>query len=185
MQQILRISFIKANPMYEELIYSWLAEPHMVEFLDNSQEHKEDISNFIHGRKQTYFAGTTQYWIGSLDDIPYAFILSDILKHGQSDLTDLHIAHMSKTGHNIALDFAIGNKQYLRQGLAAPTLIEFMQFYKDKVDPKVDSFFIDPDENNPRAMTVYEKAGFKRVGEFTATHGAFVGKKDYLMVKNC
>jgi hypothetical protein len=36
----------------------------MQEFWDNGQEHKDDIINFIHGRKQHYFYGTTQHWGG-------------------------------------------------------------------------------------------------------------------------
>ena len=85
----------------------------MVEFWDNSREHRDDILNFIHGNPQTYFAGTTQYWIGFAGEYPYAFVLSDILKKDQTDLSETHLANMSETGHTISLDFGIGNKEYL------------------------------------------------------------------------
>lgn len=178
-----KITFEKATTIYEEIIFSWLAEPHVQEFWDNSQEHKDDILNFIYGHQQTYFAGTTQYWIGFIDRNPHAFILSDILKQDQTDLSKTHLANMSATAHTISLDFCIGNKKYLGRGLAASTLSEFMIFYKKEIDPKADTFFIDPDENNPRAIRVYHKAGFVKVGEYQATQGAFIGHNSDLMVK--
>ena len=47
-----KITFEKATTTYEEIIFSWLAEPHVQEFWDNSQEHKDDILNFIQGQKK-------------------------------------------------------------------------------------------------------------------------------------
>ncbi len=177
------ISFEKANLTHEQVIFAWLAEPHMQEFWDNSQEHKDDIVNFIQGRPQHYFYGTTQYWVGSTDKQPFAFILTDQLSSSQPDLTDLHRQHLSKAGHSISLDFGIGNKDFLGQGLAAPTLIKFMDFYQCYVDPLADTFFIDPDANNPRAQHAYEKAGFKILGNYTMKAGAFTGQDTCLMVK--
>lgn len=58
-----------------------------------------------------------------------------------------------------------------------------MLFYKRAIDPKADTFFIDPDENNPRAIRVYNKSGFIKVGEYQATQGAFIGHNSDLMVK--
>lgn len=183
MEKEIKIHFTKAIQSHIDLIFSWLQEPHIQEFWDNSQDHKDDILNFIQGNPQTYFAGTTKYWIGLIDNEPYAFILSDILKKGQKDLSQVHLANMSETGHTVSLDFGIGNKKYLGRGLAAPTLLEFMFFYKRTIDPKADTFFIDPDENNPRAIRVYNKAGFIKVGEYQATEGAFIGHNSELMVK--
>jgi RimJ/RimL family protein N-acetyltransferase len=127
----------------------------MIQFWDNTQEHKDDILNFIHHRPQTYFSGTFSYWIGFLEGEPYAFILSDMLERDQPDLGEIHRAHIPEVGHTIGLDFAIGNPTFLGGGLAAPTLTAFMDFYKSTVDPEVGAFFIDPDKNNPRAMRAY------------------------------
>lgn len=160
----MNIHFQKATLAHENIIFDWLAESHIQEFWDNIREHKDDILNFIYHRLQTYFAGTTQYWIGYIGNEPYAFILSDILEKEQDDLTDTHLKYMSQMGHTISLDFGIGSVKYLGQGLGANTLIEFMKFYRNNVAPKADTFFIDPDENNPRAVHVYSKAGFAKVG---------------------
>lgn len=176
------IKFVKASISHEKIIFSWLSEPHMMEFWDNSNEHKEDILNFIHGRKQHYFAGTTQYFIGLIDEVPFAFLLADILDPNES-LPSPQEQYLSKTGHTIALDFGIGNRDYLGKGLATPTLEAFVKYYCEQIDKKADTFFIDPDENNPRAKRVYEKAGFQHVSEYHPTEGAFVGSTSLLMIK--
>lgn len=182
MSSNMNIQFEKASKNHEALIFNWLSEPHMMEFWDNSQEHKDDILNFIHGHQQHYFYGTTQYWISTIDEDPFGFVLSDILLPDQ-DLPALYKKYLSTKGHTIAIDFGIGNKARLGQGLASPTLAAFMQFYHDKIDQSADTFFIDPDQNNPRAKHVYEKAGFKEVGEYDPQAGAFIGQTSYLMVK--
>lgn len=178
------IRFEKASPRHEKIIFHWLTEPHMQEFWDNSQEHKDDIANFIHGRKQTYFYGTTMYWIGLVEEIPFSFLLTDQILRSEVDLPDLHRDYLSKTGHTIALDFGIGNKDFLGKGLAAPTLRKFTAFFHDQIDPLADTFFIDPDENNIKAKHVYEKADFKLVGSYEMRMGAFEGQNTYLLVKH-
>lgn len=176
------IHFERATSQHTDIIFKWLVEPHMMEFWDNTQAHKDDILNFIHGRKQHYFYGTTCYWVGYIDDEPFCFILSDIFGENQ-DHSEVHRKYLSESGHTIGIDFGIGNKKYLGKGLAAPTLEAFVSFYHNQIDPIADTFFIDPDKNNPRAEHVYSKAGFKRVGEYNPTAGAFVGSMSYLMVK--
>jgi RimJ/RimL family protein N-acetyltransferase len=178
----MNISFKKANLSHIDIIFKWLNEPHIMEFWDNSQEHKDDILNFIQGRKQTYFAGTFQYWIGSVNSEPYSLILTDLIEVSEC-LEEPFKSNMSKTGHTIGLDFGIGNTKYLGQGLATPTLEAFVEFYNKKIDPLADTFFIDPDDNNPKAAHVYSKAGFQLVGNFIPSQGAFQGSNAKLMVK--
>lgn len=177
------IFFEKATLAHKDIIFEWLAEPHIKEFWDNSQEHKDDILNFISGIKQHYFYGTTRYWIGYCNHQPFCFVLSDELLANQADLTELHRDHFSKDGKTISLDFGIGNRDFLGKGLAAPTLIAFTKFYQEAIDPKADTFFIDPDENNPRAQHVYEKAGFKVIGKAVPQKGYFIGSESFIMVK--
>lgn len=179
-----QIVFEKAAVKHEGVIFGWLSEPHMVEFWDNTQEHKDDILNFIHGRKQNYFYGTTNYWVGSIENQPYAFVLTDEIKSSEEDLPDLLRKNLSKNGKTISLDFGIGNKAFLGKGLAAPTLRAFIKFYQREIDQNADTYFIDPGEHNPRAIHVYEQAGFKIVGkEEPATKGGFIGKRSFLMVQ--
>lgn len=178
----MNLHFKKADSSHQALIFAWLNEPHMMEFWDNSQEHKDDIQNFIQGKKQHYFYGTTQYWVGYVNNEPFCFLLSDILE-AEQDLSDIQKKHLSKHGHTIAIDFGIGNKQFLGKGLASPTLVAFVAFYHQQIDSKADTFFIDPNQNNPRAKHVYDKAGFVWVGGYEAKEGAFDKETLHLMVK--
>lgn len=179
------IYFEKANLKHEDVIFSWLSEPHIQEFWDNSEEHKDDIKIFIEGRKiaSTYFDGIFTYWIAVIDQVPYALIMTaEVLD--DADCNELWKNYLSKTGKTFSIDFCIGNKELLGKGLAAPTLEAFVKFYHKVVDHKADTFFIDPDESNPKAKHVYEKAGFQQVGEFIMKSGAFAGHKTELMVKS-
>ncbi len=153
------IQFEKVTAEHQKIIFEWLAQPHMQEFWDNSQEHKEDILNFINGRKQQYFYGTFHYWIGSIDRQPFCFLLTDEILPSQVEERPLHKRYLSHTGKTIAIDF-----------------------YHNQVDPQADTFFIDPDDGNPRAQHVYEKAGFQFVGEFDMQEGAFEKQKTHLMI---
>lgn len=180
---ISKLHFERASITHQNIIFQWLDKAHMKEFWDNSQEHKDDILNFIHGREQHYFYGTTQYWVGYIDSEPFSFILSDQMLSSQDDLSDLHRQYLSESGNTITLDFGIGNTKFLGKGLAAPTLKAFIEFYRASVDTKADTFFIDPIIDNPRAFHVYEKAGFEMIGHFHPKEGAFIGKQTCLMVK--
>lgn len=179
----INIRFEKATLEHIDTIFAWLNEPHMVEFWDNTQAHRDDILNFVHHRKQHYFYGTTQYWVGFIDQEPFCFLLTDRFLADQEDLSDVHRKYLSTAGHTVGLDFGIGNTERLGQGLAAPTLAAFVHFYHEQIDPLTDTFFIDPNQNNPRAQHVYQKAGFELVGEFEAQYGAFAKENILLMVK--
>lgn len=180
------INFEKINIQHKDIIFHWLAEPHMQEFWDNSQEHQDDIVNFINGRKEpsNYFDGIFTYWIGIIDREPFSFILTAKVKL-EDDCPSIWQEHISKTGTTYSIDFGIGNKAFLGKGLAAKTLQAFTDFFQKNIDSKADTFFIDPDDNNPRAKHVYEKAGFRLVGEFKneKKYWDFNDKKTYLMVK--
>lgn len=177
------IRFEKVTKEYQDTIFAWLAEPHMQEFWDNSQEHKDDIVNFIKGRvaPSPYFGGIFTYWIGFIINEPFSLILTAEVY--LSEVSEpLWQEHISKTGKTYSIDFGIGNSHFLGQGLAAGTLKKFTVFFQTKVDQLADTFFIDPNDNNPRAKHVYEKAGFRSVGSYTPKEGAFVGQQTYLMI---
>ncbi len=59
-----------------------------------------------------------------------------------------------------ALDFFIGEEDYLGKGLGSEIL---KQFLKKHIDPIYEACFVDPDTTNGRAIHVYEKAGFKKI----------------------
>ena len=178
------IKFEKANLKHQKVIFEWLKEPHMKEFWDNSQEHKDDILNFMNGRTEpsNYFNGMHFYWVGSINGYPYSLIMT-YQENEETDPPDYMKPYLSKTGKTFGLDFCIGNKNFFGQGLGASTLIAFMEYFSSLIELKADTFLIDPFINNPRAIHVYQKAGFQVVCEFTQEGGYFDQSKGILMVK--
>ena len=96
----MKITFERASIQHNDTIFSWLAEPHIIEFWDNSQEHKDDILNFMEGRKEpsSYCDGLYTYWIGFIDNNPYCLVMTLQEKH-EYDLPKLKKIHLSKFGH--------------------------------------------------------------------------------------
>lgn len=179
------ITFEKANTKHLKAIFEWLEEPHVKEFWDNSQGHKDDIINFIDGRKtpSEYCDGLFTYWVGSIDNIPYSLIMT-LEEKPEYDIPALKKLHLSKQGHTYSLDYMIGNKTYFGKGLGAKTLEAFIEFFTTEYDQQADTFFIDPDVENPKARHVYEKAGFKYIDDFMmAGDGVFTGRRTHFLVK--
>jgi RimJ/RimL family protein N-acetyltransferase len=177
--------FEEAALDHKDIIFGWLDSPHIKEFWDNSAAHRQDIVSFMKGDKEprTYFQGIFTYWIGSLEGKPYCLVMTAEVCKDKKDYPQIWKDYLSPTGRTYSIDFCIGNIALFGKGLAAPTLEAFMQFFQENVDEKADTFFIDPDDNNPRAKHVYAKAGFDLVGDYVMEGGVFDGKKTDFMVK--
>ena len=179
------ITFVKATIAHKEIIFSWLAEPHIQEFWDNTQAHKDDILDFMAGRKSpsNYCGGKYVYWIALASDQPYAMLMT-IQETSQDDIGELKLSHLSKTGNTYGLDYMIGNAEYIGQGYGSKTLIEFVDFFRNTFDKRADTFLIDPASDNPRAKQAYEKAGFKHVADFVMGGDCSgTGKPHHLLIK--
>lgn len=70
-----------------------------------------------------------------------------------------------------AIDFYIGEEEYLRKGIGSEVLKTFD--YK-----KFDYIFVDPDINNIVAIKTYEKAGFKKIKEHLDTNEVWMIKEN-------
>lgn len=179
------VTFKKATAAYKATIFSWLAEPHIQAFWDNTQAHKDDIINFIHGRKtpSDYCDGRYTYWIALSAGEPYAMLMT-IQETPKEDIGDLKLAHLSETGHSYSLDYMIGNTAYIGKGYGALTIIKFVDFLRKSFDKKADTFLIDPACDNPRAKHVYEKAGFRYIADFIMGGDCSgSGKPHHLLIK--
>ena len=183
----MKIFFRAAQLKDQEIIFSWLAETHVQEFWDSSEAHKQDISNFINGRKtpSAYCEGKYQYWIAEHESQPFALLM--IIPTTQHDpIDEIKKCYLSQTGATYSIDYMIGDSRFIGKGYGALTLSSFIDFYRKKVDVTADTFLIDPTADNPRAKHVYEKAGFKCVGNFIMEEAGASGanKEHHLLVKN-
>lgn len=138
------LHFAHAKASQRSLLHRWFAEPHIQKWM-----HGVGLQNTINGLEK-FFQGrsTTTYWIGYDREVPFAFLITS------PEGTDA-----------ITLDLFICDLKYLGRGLAVPMIREFLlsQF------PAIKRVLIDPEATNVRAIHVYQKVGFKIIGEFIAS----------------
>jgi len=181
----MKIKFEKVTGAHLDTIFSWLNEHHIMEFWDNTQAHKDDIVNFAEGRKtpSSYADGQYVYWIAYLEDEAFAMLMT-IQETHKEDIGEEKLKRLSKTGNTYGLDYMIGNSKFFGKGYGSQTLSDFIDFFRESIDPKADTFLIDPDSANLRAKHVYMKAGFKHECDFIMegdVSGA--GKVHHLLLK--
>lgn len=143
-QSSVQFHFAPAKPAQRALLHQWFEQKHIKEWM-----HGIGLQNTLDGLEKFFKKeSTTTYWIGYYKDIPFAFLIT------------------SPEGENATtLDVFICDMNYLGKGLAVPMIKEFLrsQFSHMK------RVLIDPEATNTKAIHVYEKVGFKIVGEFIAS----------------
>jgi predicted GNAT family acetyltransferase len=138
------LRFSPAEESQISLIHGWLKQDHINEWM-----HGVGLQNTLNGLDK-FFRGesNTTYWVGYHKGSPFAFLITS--PEG-SDAT--------------TLDLFICDLNYLGKGLAVPMIREFLT----SRFPNVKKVLIDPEATNERAIHVYQKAGFKIIGEFIAS----------------
>ena len=168
------IWFRKAGPADRGLLLGWFNEPHVREFWDNSADGAANLEGYLAGVKDLF-----DYWVGGLDGTPFCLVMTSDARDGEPEHLAPHVAPHGKTW---TVDFMIGSTAHLGCGLAAPALEAFAG-HAASLEPALASLLIDPAADNPRAAHVYEKAGFRKVTEFTPGEGPFAGRAHILMSK--
>lgn len=137
-------TFRLAQKSDEKMILRWLGQDYIREWI-----HGVGLQNTLTGLAM-FFQGQidTSYWIGYKEKDPFAFLITS-----------------PEGGDAVTLDLFICDENYLGKGLAAPMIKTFLigQF------PQMKRVLIDPEKTNARAIHVYEKVGFKIIGEFIAS----------------
>lgn len=126
------------------MLHAWFKQDYIAEWI-----HGVGLQNTLNGLKQ-FFEGhtTTAYWIGVINKVPFAFLITS--PEGDEAIT---------------LDVFICHPDYLGKKLAAPMIKAFLT----SRFPHVKTILIDPEATNTRAIHVYQKVGFKIIGEFIAS----------------
>lgn len=144
MRQKTVFHFAHAKASQRALLHQWFEQKHIKEWM-----HGVGLQNTLNGLEK-FFLGesTTTYWVGYDKNTPFAFLITS--PEGKDATT---------------LDLFICDLNYLGKGIAVPMIKEFLrsQFSHMK------RVLIDPEATNTRAIHVYQKVGFKIVGEFIAS----------------
>lgn len=142
--QELVFSFAPAESSQRNLLHQWFEQKHIKEWM-----HGVGLQSTLNGLEKFFQRETaTTYWIGYDKNIPFAFLIT------------------SPEGNDaITLDVFICDPNYLGKGIAVTMIRDFLigQF------PNVKRILIDPEATNKRAIHVYQKVGFKIIGEFIAS----------------
>lgn len=166
------ITFRLATAEDRNLIKSWWTKPHVMEFWDNSPEMWQNVENYFSGKKELF-----DYWLGFFDSLPFALLMTSELEKNLP-LDDPYSKWVEPEGLTITIDFMIGNENFIGKKLSYLTLNKFANFMHEQGASAV---IIDPAANNPRAVHVYQKAGFEIVDTFDRYKGYFSGIKHYMM----
>lgn len=149
------------------MIHQWLKQDYIREWI-----HGKGLQNTLSGLEKFFKHQSqgksldrqteiTQYWIGYDNDNPFVFLFtSNVFKN--TDNT--YAKHSKLEGPAITLDIFIVDTEYLGKGLASTIINEFLTTHFSDVS----EVFIDPEKSNERAAHVYQKVGFKIVGDFIA-----------------
>lgn len=154
----LTFNFNHVDQAHRSLVHTWLLQPHVAEWfygqgLENTFKH---LDEFLAG------SSFAQYWLAFDRGNPFAFLITS-----QVDKTQDEIAKWCNAeGQAITLDMLIGDPSYLGKGYAVPVIHQFLlsQF------PNVDEVLIDPEASNVKAIHVYQKAGYNKLGEFIPSY---------------
>lgn len=165
----LPVSFTFKPPVesQRELIHKWLRQDYISEWI-----HGQGLQNTLAGLEKFYQhqaegkklgrkTEITQHWVGYDGEKPFVYLLtSNVFKQNG----DEYAKYSEIEGLAITLDIFIFDPNYLGKGLAPDVIRQFLiSHFAD-----IAEVFIDPEKRNERAVHVYQKVGFRIVGEFIA-----------------
>jgi aminoglycoside 6'-N-acetyltransferase len=139
------------------LMYEWLRREHVRRWWDEHESYEDVVEHYlpsIEGRRPV------DLYLILLDDRPVGFIQKYLL----SDHPDF--AALVGLGASVAgVDLFVGEEELTGKGLGTDVMRAFV---RDVVfaEPGTTACIADPDVRNAASLRAFEKAGFRRVGEF-------------------
>ena len=132
-------------------LHQWLQCPHVRAFWDDGDRTLEQVEAHY------FITDNVNRYLFLINEKPAGFIQSYVI-----DATHNCVKFTQKNQSAMGVDFFIGNKAYLGQGYAILVLTKFISSYCQNAD----CILVDPDPSNKKAIHIYQKYGFVKVGEF-------------------
>lgn len=155
----LEIQFKPVNENHIPLLRRWLKEPHVAEFWQEPEEETEFKQKYL-GRLQ------------ARDVRPYIIIYKGrpigYMQDYEAALVGGGWWPNAKPG-TFGIDQYIGEHEFVNMGLGTKMIHQFVARLFE--NPNVIEIITDPDPKNSRAIRVYEKVGFKKVGPISTPGG--------------
>ena len=152
-----RIGFRPLEAQDLRLMHEWLRRPHVRRWWDKHETYEDVAAHYlpsIEGRR------LTDLYLMLLDDRPIGFIQRYLV----SDHPEY--AALVGVGAGVAgVDLFVADEELTGKGLGTEVL---RRFVRDVVfaSPEVTACIADPDVRNAASIRAFEKAGFRRAGEF-------------------
>ena len=161
----MEIKFVPLQSSHFPLLLKWLNSDHVKQWWD------QDIT----WTPELIATKYTSYTHGMKDEKPiHAYVVSDNKTPiGYIQYYDIHdfprdaVLPDDLPTKSAALDFYIGNPDYLRKGYGAGILKAFCEI----IWTQFDACFVDPEPYNIAAIKTYEAAGFERINS-----GVYIAK---------
>lgn len=144
------IMFEEFNDSHLIRLHQWLQLSHVREFWDDGDRTLEQVKRHYGAEK-----GVKRY-LFFIDNQPAGYIQSY-----EIDTESEYYRFSLPDKENMGIDFFIGNQDLLGKGFAIRVLAEFFLHYCQNVK----RIIVDPKPNNSKAIHIYEKYGFMKVGE--------------------
>ncbi len=148
------------EPVSEEvlpLLHSWLKKPHVRQWWGDPDQELELIKEIVTGNQADGF-------LVAIDEVPVGYVQSWQV----SKFEDEELWVKDLPDHAIGVDIFIGPEKYTGKGVG-PAILRC--FCKKLFDEGASYLVIDPDALNTRAVSAYEKAGFKLLKSFKEPDG--------------
>ena len=151
------VAFRKLEAPDLRLMHQWLRREHVRRWWDEHESYEDVARHYlpaIEGRRPT------DLYLILLDGRPVGFVQSYLV----ADYPDL--AARVGLGASVAgVDLFIGEEELTGKGLGSEMLRAFV---RDVVfaEPATSACIADPDVRNAASLRAFEKAGFRRIGEF-------------------
>lgn len=157
------LNFTPLQPNHFSLLHRWMNEEHVWPWWgENRTWNLDDIIQ----KYSTYCEGYKD--VGSIRKPIHAYVIEFSAK--PIGFIQFYNAYDFPRGKGYilenlpkslaALDFYIGDSNFIGKGLGALILIEFLNTH---VKPSYKACFVDPDIRNKHAIRTYEKAGFYEI----------------------
>lgn len=168
--------FISENLHYKyakaaqiDLLKSWLQKPRIQQHWGDGGLAIPDYSEFTKGKTSIF-----KHYYGYDVDRPVVYFMTSIIED-EDGLGQWR----AKNGLTLSIDMMIGADEYEGKGIAHLILEKFIQ----KKCSNADAIITDPELSHTKAIRVYEKTGFSRVGLYSPNSGQWSGVQHQIMRK--
>jgi RimJ/RimL family protein N-acetyltransferase len=145
-----KITFKKLSLDDCACLHRWLQLAHVRLFWDDGHRSLQQVQEYY------WRDDSIKRYLFFIDDKPAGYIQSYVIarahEYGKFSLPD---------GKTLGVDYFIGNEDFLGKGWALFILKRFISFRCKGIERVI----VDPEPENKKAIHIYEKCGFKKIGE--------------------